>query len=90
MHHLLLMHEGDGRHELLEDGARLSLGEAVPHLEPVQQLSSPHQLHHHVDVELVCVDLVESNDVGVALAHSEDGHLTTWVVPGSSKSLALL
>ena len=68
MDHLLLVHEGDSRDQLLEYGASLCLGEAVSLLESVQQLSSLHQLHHYVDVELVRIDLVKPDDVGVTLA----------------------
>ena len=80
MHHTLLVHEGHGRQQLLEDGTCLLLSEAVSLPEAVQQLATLYQLHHHVDVELVREYVHQSHDVGVALAQLQDLDLTTRVV----------
>ena len=80
MDNFLLVHEGDGRDQLLDDAAGLLLCEAVSPLQSLQQLSALHQLHDDVHVEPVHNDIHKLDDVGVTLAELQDLQLMLGVV----------
>ncbi len=70
---------------MLEDGTGLLLSEAVPLLETLQELTTLYQLHHHVHVQLVCEDINQLHNVGVALTQFQDLDLTARVMSGGGK-----
>lgn len=80
MYDILLVHERHCRHQLLEDYACLLLCEGVSLLEPIQQLSTLYQLHHHVDMKLVSEHIHQAHNVRVALTQLQDLDLSTGVV----------
>ena len=80
MHHFLLVHEGDSRHQLLDDDTGLLFGKGLPPLQPLQQLPALHELHDDVYVEMVGEDVHQLHDVGVALAKLQHLNLPRWVV----------
>jgi hypothetical protein len=72
---------------LFENYAGLLLGEGVPLLEPIQQLTTLYQLHHHVDMKLVSEHIHQMHYVWMTLTQFQYLYLTTRVVSIGNKNI---